>query len=174
MKLSQLIIFATISIFCHSVYADDTKTEPVKTVEPATVTTKASDELLRFILDKAKLYSGKVEDTLGKGIDLAEKEAPETVRQYLVWGMWKNALMFAFPLVSFVVFSILCVIGMNKSKGKWQNPGIVNICTIVCGFLAVIFFSFTLINIDCLFNIVQIHLAPRIYILEQLRDLLHK
>ncbi len=119
------------------------------------------------MLEKAQKYSGKTEDVLGKAIDSAAKEAPEVVHEYLIWNFIQDGLYFVIP---FLVGSLLFGISFFLYKKKIGEE-LYSFFVVFGGasfFASLIAFCF---NIG---EMVQIVVAPRIYILTQILNILHR
>lgn len=130
------------------------------------------DEFLRFVLTKAENYSGKIEDAVGQAVDVATKEAPETVRQYLVFSAWREGIYFFGPLAAFLFCFAACLVSYYKAD--WNDVAPANIFCVIGGFSGFILFIVVLGNMPHLLTLIEIKVAPRIYIIEQVSQLLHR
>lgn len=139
------------------------QTQPQPTAAPKI---DYKDAFLSLALQKAKLYSGKAEDALASGIDLATKTAPELAREFCAWRAWKHGLS-ALPGVLMSLFAIIAIpLGFRAGKrNEWEDfpallavgglSGIMALCAMPAWGAHILDF-------------VQVLTAPRIYMLEQL------
>ncbi len=166
----SIMIFA---VFATALLADTTTEVPKQAeakVSQSEELAKTGNEALRFILEKTKDYTGKAENALGQAVDLAQKEAPETIRQFLVWRAWKHGISALVGLAPFL-FGIPVFIFAYRLYKKDSDfapfPILTAILTTIIGAMA--FFTQTLPD---LLSLIQIHAAPRIYLIEQLHSLM--
>jgi hypothetical protein len=113
---------------------------------------KRADELLKFVLDG--LESGK---------ELASEQAPLLVKEVITWGIVEHAIY----LVIGAFFMGLCL-GLARLAYKKCDADepifLIPLCVSVIGFIMVCSNTLT---------IAKAYFAPRLYLLEQLRSLLH-
>jgi ABC-type multidrug transport system fused ATPase/permease subunit len=158
-----LVAFALLGVIASAEEAKST--EPVKQA--------VSDEFMRFALDKAKQYTGTAEQVVGKTVDLVQKEAPETVEQFLKWRFVRAVLGIGIPLSIFLLASITTGILFRVSKNTWEGgPCLTNIAAIVGVVITLFSLIGSLASMDNVFEAIQIHVAPRIYLIEELGKLL--
>ncbi len=168
------IIFAVLStaLFAYSEpKSTETPKESVKEVATSELA-KTGNEALRFMLDRAKSYTGKIEDGVAKAVDVAQQEAPETIRQFLVWRAWKHGLSYAIQLLLTLALGIVSYLGYKKSD--WNSYSMTAGCvmTIVTLVFSVFCFAATLIATNQLLSLIQIWVAPRIYLIEEVTKLI--
>lgn len=167
MKFKHILLVALLGFFASSAFAANAE----KTERP-TVSTK--DQFLQFLADKAMTYTDKVEDAIGASIDFAKKEAEPTMREFLVWRAWKHGMTFGIPFTMLFVGTIL--FSLNFKKGiknlNETNPNINGIGFILLGIISVIGLLISAANLDHLFSFVQIQVAPRIYLIEEVSKLI--
>jgi len=172
MKFKHILLVALLGFFASSAFSAPVYVANAENAEKPPVSTK--DQFLQFLADKAMTYTDKVEDAIGASIDFAKKEAEPTMREFLVWRAWKHGMIFAMPFsvflfgISLVVF---CWKGANLNPDKYNfnvRGGLVWL-----GFaLAFIFGLIACINLDDLFSFIQIQVAPRIYLIEEVSKLI--
>lgn len=150
------------------------KTEaPSKTSEQLAQT---GNDFLRFALTKAEKYSGKIEDAVGSGVDLAMKEAPETARQFLTWHFYMHLIKGLTPLVLGVASLVFFTLGIKwadwNGLGFWCWSAIIGaIFSFICLLAFLCSPPNVISGLDHLMACVQIHVAPRIYLIEQVSQL---
>lgn len=134
------------------------------------------DAFLRFVLEKAQKYSEKGEQAIGKAVDLATEEAPLLAKEYLHWKFWENLLYFLVPAFLFVVIGSLDIYfirkGFKLGWGDSYEPSRWWVAVVFCSIGSGISLLITFINLDCLFTSIQISIAPRVFIIEQLMQLI--
>lgn len=154
-----LVAFALLGVIASAEEAKST--EPVKQA--------VSDEFMRFALDKAKQYTGTAEQVVGKTVDLVQKEAPETVEQFLKWRFFQHMAYFLIP-VSATILCTAAFLFCWWAKIKWDDNWGIGIPIFgAFGFFAIMF---SLCEIGDLLKAIQIYVAPRIYLIEELGKLL--
>lgn len=134
---------------------------------------KTGNEALRFILTKAKEYTGKVEDGIGKAVDVAQREIGPTVEQFLRWRLWRHGI-YAFS----TLFGYLLILGAYAwfwRYSKTWHDDFDQVCgrlvgTVVAGLMISISFSTTCL--PNLLSFIQILVAPRIYLIESVSQLI--
>lgn len=150
-----LLAFSSVSI------AAETKVE-AKKEKPA-----IKDEFLQFALEKAKLYSENGEQAIGKAVDLAQREAPELAKEWLRWRFWRS-----------IIYCVLCTItiwpciwAMKKGHAIGDEGGA--FMCVMGGFALVgSIILVATVAAPALIDAIQIAIAPRIYIAEQLINLI--
>lgn len=161
-------------------YAADAAPNPETTAKPAeTVKRDYKDAFLAFALEKAEKYSGTAEQVVSKAVDTATKEAPLLAREFIIWRAWMHAIKGVFPIVLFTVFlTLFC-----KQWGKWQDDGYGNlkkgttgnvIATVVGGIGSGVTGVASVICADHILSFVQVLVAPRVYMVEQVLNLFGK
>ena len=136
------------------------------------------DALMSFVMKKAEKYSEAGEVTVEKGVDLAMKEAPILVEEYIKWRAFYHAMRFLIPLSIALgwIYFMMKFIKLANTKG-WENeyrnePSGYGCLGGVSIFIQLVLFIVTLCHTDHLFLFVQTMIAPRVYILEQAIQLL--
>lgn len=159
----------------------------------ASTTAQYEGQFLGFVLDKAKTYSGKAEDVIGKAVDAAEVEAKPLMEQYLTWCFLHNALDIGLPVLFFLPFSII----FYRSVKRWTSivfdpansrdndgryPWIPTAAgplygsiwgAIICGTGTAVSGIFVLCNLDGIYQMVEIRFAPHVFLVQQVLNLLH-
>lgn len=131
------------------------------------------DAFLGLALEKTKLYSGKVEDAIGKAVDVTQKEAPELMREFIVWRTWKHALAAMWPISFLLIGIVSAILGFNTKKGwGYDCPSQWAIMT-AAGFI-MLFFCLISGGYREIEKLVQVTVAPRIYIAEEVMSLIKK
>lgn len=175
MTIIRTLLFAALIGLAPTIRAE----APVAPETTQTTPAKPSvqDEFLRFVLTKAESYSGKVEDAVGKAIDVAQVEAPETVRQFLVWRAWKHAVNAVAPLLFFglgagvIWFLRRGWIKAEKQGDDYTGWVMGTVMSSVATFVAGVPMVATVL-IPNLLSFIQIQVAPRIYLLEEVAKLI--
>jgi hypothetical protein len=168
-KLISIMALALAFALSIPAYAEDAKPENKKTVEKVDY----KDAFLSLALEKTKLYSGKVEDALGKGIDVAQKEAPELAKEWLRWRFYYHLFYtLQFPCLFAVLIGWICFCH-SKSKScprsEWDE---VIPMSLFIGFF-VLSISFLVMALDGHpMKLIQITTAPRIYLIESVAELI--
>ncbi len=145
----------------------------------ATRMANTSADALDFIVNRAKAYSGKIEDGVSKAVDYGMKELPVVITEFLRWRFWMH-LMHA---LSSVVFGLIGVtlICLGVKRGNWSDssPPAWLIGVIAGGIMTVIatigFFAGPPngpSGLDHIMSCIQIAIAPRIYLIEQVSHLM--
>lgn len=157
------IVLVLVLIFAGSLLADEPKTEPTKT-------TTTKDAFLSFALEKAQQYTAKGEEVMGKTVDMAMKEAPELAKEYLTWKFWYHSIHFGFGLIALGIIAIYLYGLYIGYRNNWDgdNYTMWMMFGSIVAFMALFVFGF---SIGDLMAAIQIKIAPRIYILESIRDL---
>ena len=141
--------------------------------KPAENLAPVSEEALRFVLDKAKQYTAAGENAIAKAVDVAQAEAPELIREYLTWKAWELGLK-TFGGLGFILLSVFGLGFGFWSFGKrhrWVNDGRDDI---TC-FAGVLLLPFAVGIVPACFgffghlgDFVKVTLAPRVFLVEQL------
>lgn len=184
---SYIMIFAVLAtaLFGQNAPAEPTKTAAQELAHQAAPITNemaaaahTGNEALAFMLEKARAYTGKAEDAVGKAVDLTIKEAPETVRQFLTWRAWKHGIYSATYLLLFLVFlSATCYV-LYRTLAKKYEDSFLNIeespcgliLTTIAGVVSIVVLTEALIPQAILLT--EVLVAPRIYLIEQLTQML--
>ncbi len=119
-------------------------------------------------MSKAQLYSGKIETGVSNAIDLAQKEVPELVKEFIVFRTWKHAITALLFITLFVSGSVLVKKCVSRD---WRNAsGDVSIMAAIFVSSALLFIGIEIYR-ECL-NLIQVIVAPRVYMLEQVIELI--
>ena len=117
-----------------------------------------SDKAIAAVLNRA------LEGANAAG-DFLKEQLPDVLQQLLLWNIWKHSLVVALcPTV--IVLSVLLI--RKAWKEDWDEPIWVPI-TFICLFACAIC---PLVMLGSLFEIVQIVVAPKIWLLEYAANLL--
>lgn len=136
------------------------------------------DALMSFVMKKAEKYSEAGEVAVEKGVDLAMKEAPILVEEYIKWRAFYHAMRFLIPLSIALGWLYFMAKGIKNANTKgWENErkndlsgyGAVGVIAIL---IQAILSIVVLAHLGQLFSFTQIMVAPRVYILEQAIQLL--
>ncbi len=150
-------------------------------VQPTTTTPKlieTRDAFLAFAFEKAKTYSEKAELAVSKAVDVVSSEAPEMLKEFLRWRACMHGLKGLAPIVlmglSFWMYSYswprfkLNIFWEKIVKGEVHNVifGWVGLVGIFAGFI-----TMCVVGLHHFMSFVQILVAPRIYIIEQVTNM---
>ncbi len=144
----------------------------------ATELAKTGNDLLRFMADRAKAYTGRLEDGVNKAIDVVQEQSPIIVAEFLRWRFWMHAIKAATPIVFGLMGIIMFAVGIRRANWDGMSPW----CFVTIGgglavFVGVIgFFAGagheSVSGLDHLMSCVQIKIAPRVYLLDQVSHLM--
>jgi hypothetical protein len=113
-----------------------------------------------------KKLAGSLDKVIGAveaGLDLAGKEAPLVVSEILNYGLMLNSVLIG-------VGCFILIIGLFLVRLEFSPK---NKCTGLPGMFAIVCFVFSTVSIVTHFlHLMKIWLAPRLYVLDQLRNLL--
>lgn len=181
----KTLILALVGLLALSVpaLADAAKSTPAQAQAalnpppalPDTTDWSAKDAFLHFVLSKAELYSGKVEDAVGKAVDVAGREAPKLVKEYLDWKLWEYGLdvaMWAVCVGLGVWAARFCYRKMLNASGDAKEGWTIGmvaslVVTILGGLVSFIGPEGSRGIFGDLLSFIQILVAPRIYVIEQ-------
>ncbi len=172
--MKRHLLSILILAFCLPLFA----AEPEKAATPPPVAPPAakasySDAFLGFALEKAKLYSGTIEETIGKGVDLAAKELPETMRQFLVWRAWSHGIKAFVPPIFLALFIALQLWQWPRFEFYYRERLVkgteLNVIASIVAWVGIVASGITSITVSApnLMALVQLWVAPRIYVIEQ-------
>jgi hypothetical protein len=171
MKIKSYALIGVILFALVGVRAD----EPAKAEPAAPAKTDYKDAFLQLALEKTKLYSGKIEGTVEKAVDITMKEAPEVAKEYLRWKFWENIVRATAIFMASIILTLACVMfvkkGMETRNESAEGPliavgviaGVIDVFV-----LAALFFE----ALPSALAAVEIAIAPRVYLIEQLGHLL--
>lgn len=167
--MKKLIVILLLAFALPAFAAEETKQEPAKT--------DYKDAFLKLALEKSKLYSGKVEDAIGQGVEMAKKEVPELAKEWITWRFYYHLWFVIMPiiviLVSVLVFGF-CFYKSGKEGYGESGWGVLTIVTGFCGAIAIIMACAHLCCEDHVIKLIQINTAPRIYMIEEVAKLIRK
>lgn len=115
-----------------------------------------------------------IKDAAEKIGDFASKEIPPFIHEYLTWKWWEAALLFGSWVVPFFIYIVCISVWLFKiKKDFWKdlflgcdNPFVFLMVNMFGGIIfGGWFFSKAL---PSLMTMIQIHVAPKVYILEQI------
>ncbi len=138
------------------------------------------DAFLQFALEKAQKYSGAVEGAVSKAVDAATDEAPIVAHEYLHWKLWYHAMNAFAPMIALLACVGTFVWQWTKfdtnAYGHLTRGSPLNIvATILGGMGTVVFALMTCVwAIPNLMSFIQILVAPRVYVIEQVLHLVGK
>jgi hypothetical protein len=161
--------------------ADGNTTVETVPAAPSAVTARP-DDLANFVLEKAKLYSEKGEAAVALAVDVLTAEAPLVVEEFLAW-RFLHAIFYAiWPVMLFLIvapFAYGCIRrghAISKTRGDdyrndrevpWFIGGMV-----LSGIAFVCLLAVGIDGVSSLMEAVQIHVAPRVYLIEHAAALL--
>jgi len=129
--------------------------------EPVESNAKSSkDAFLSFVLTKAEKYSGSMEVAVSKAMD----EAPIVAKEFLVWRTWEHGMFLA---ISWALAFVLVVTGIILAKEESKDTRLGSLALFFC--VVIIPFG---IGVEQLFYLIQIQVAPRIYIIEEISKMI--
>jgi len=173
------IIYLALALIALPAFAQNPEQPKVEVKQEQKVDMK--DAFLGFVLQKAEKYTEKTEAALGKAVDIAKEEAPELAREFIVWRACMHGIKAIFPLVIICVI-IACYIKISKllwgkheesPRDDWDGGAIAfNIVGGVGGAVGIVFLSF--LSFNNFLPFVQCLVAPKIYIIEQVLNLVQK
>lgn len=185
MKTSKILaLILSALLFAAPVLA----AEPAES-KPTAVETAASaapgkinytDAFLGLALEKAKLYSGKAEDAIGKGVDIAMEEAKPTAVEFLRWRAWSHGIKTLFPPLFLGMFIALQLWQWPRFEFSYNERLIkgteLNVVASVVAWVGIATCSIgTLVfSIPNFMSLIQLWVAPRIYVIEQVIELMKK
>lgn len=156
MKRTYLIGLSILSLAFSVLHAEEAKPQR-----------DYKEEALSLIIDKARQYSEAGEMAVGKAIDLAQQEAPEVIKEYLTWKFIEAAWIPACML-----FVAACLAGVFfycfKQEYKYDGHHISMVFSVTFGIMALIVFACNIMKP------VQIAVAPRVYLMDQVISVLKK
>lgn len=168
MKL-LLVALAALTLSASPVAFADPSPSPVPTTEVSKadswndILKENSQEVLKWAKESAE-----------KTADFAAAQTPLYIQEYLAWQFWSNSLKYV--ILVLVTGSSLVLAFIVGNKAKWGSSDTVqfsNIVTIVSGFVGVLCLCACFINLDWVFNAVEVKVAPRVVLVEQLAKTIH-
>ena len=170
--MKKLIKLVIINIaFMGVVFAESSTKESSVAVE-AVKKVSTSDQFLSFVLSKAEKYSEKGEEAIGKAVDLVMEESKPLAREFIVWRAWKHGMSFVIPLSFAFIAGVSLTYCLYRSKADGFTSDMHITFTVISGFCTFFGGLFTMMNVNELFNFIQVIVAPRVYIIEQAINLI--
>lgn len=151
---------------------------PPATPTAATRMANTSADALAFLVDRAKAYSGKIEDGVSKAVDYGMKEVPQVITEFLRWRFWMHLMHALTSIIFGLIGMILLYLGITRGwKTSDFHPWVIG--TIIGGFMTLIatigFFAGPPngpSGLDHIMSCIQIGVAPRIYLIESISRLM--
>ncbi len=171
--IKQLIVVIMIAIAFPAFAAD----EPAKTETKIEAKTDYKDAFLQLALEKSKLYSGKMEDAIGQGVEMAKKEVPELAKEWITWRFYYHLINACVPLVCLIMVMGWIVYWYKVNvKARWDDEPshAIFIVSAIFGSAIFIGLSISIFSEDHLSKLIQIKVAPRIYMIEEVSKLIRK
>lgn len=164
-KLSAILAFAIVSFLSSplSSFAADSATK--KTKANTVAKPEASDAFMKFLLSKAEKYSDKAESAVSKAVDIAMEEAPALAKEFLAWRAWKHGLYFAAINLLLISGIFLTYKGVKSIQADEEVAPALIVPGVCLSLFGITFFAVE--GMSNLLSLVQIHVAPRIYLIEQ-------
>ena len=143
---------------------------PQKSSPPSLSQTR--DAFLAFALDKAKGYTDKAEIAVSKAVDVVSQEAPLAAAEFLRWRAWMHAIKGLTPLL----LGIIGIVVFCWQWGKWKAHGdyltsgtMGNVVATTAGGIVSLISGvvFLAAGAGHVLSFVQISVAPRVYMIEQ-------
>jgi len=166
MKTIKTILIAFVcyfSVLAVPAFATNVEAATTKSLNPN------KDDVIAFIVGRAERYADKAEEVAGKAVDFAKKEVPQVINEYLRWKMVDHIFSIAYPMFFLIVsFTTICLF---YKKADTDNPNF-HLAVTIAGCVGTLIFSIhTLLSLFYdLPVILQIWLAPRVYLLERIND----
>jgi len=176
--IGLLVCFVPLSIFGAE---SATKEVAAASAAPSSKITETRDAFLAFALEKAKTYTDKAEVAVSKAVDVVGEEAPVAMKEFLIWRAWMHGIKAISPVVvlTFGLFlffgNILKWTTTEIRPGSYHSETILVkgtekevILTVLGGVLSLSgLVSFCVLSISNIMSFIQVIVAPRIYIIEQ-------
>lgn len=175
MKIKHSLVFAALLGFAVIGFAQETSAGPIETPkEEKWKKLSHSDRALTFIMDKVEKYSEKAETAIGKAVDVAMQEARPLMEEFLLWRAVQNGFKFALPFSFFLFFIILLFSTAQKGISNFDDR---ELNKYGFGFVvgcagSIISLLITLFHTSNLLTFIQIQVAPRVYLLEEVMRLM--
>jgi uncharacterized membrane protein YjjP (DUF1212 family) len=120
------------------------------------------NEELKTRLNK---YLDTLEQSLATGTDFVSDQAPLVVQEFLAWEFW-TSFVFA---VLFMLFSVAVVVATVK-LARVTTEDVEEKAALYC-IGTVVWFVPTLLLVVNLMDAAKVHMAPRVYLLEHIAEL---
>lgn len=169
-KLYHIALIAFAFALPIGAFAEDSPAETQKPEVKQEVKIPVKERALAFILEKAETYSGKIETAVGKAVDYAYTEVPLIIQEFLRWRMARS-------ITYVVIYGVLTFLVIRfPIKWKWftedlaDETGGASVAGAVFSCIgSLIFFCLT---ISHFLTVIQIWIAPRVYLIEQVTNLI--
>lgn len=93
----------------------------------------------------------------------AQRELPLVVQEYLRWGVWSAGLGVTAGLLVGILAAVLFRVAQSERLDDEDMTMMVSIASVIC-MVGTLF-----LLIPNIYHLIQIHVAPRVYLLEQLK-----
>jgi hypothetical protein len=181
MKASSIILsllFAVTPLFSQTVESPPAKSPVESKVEM--VKRDYKDAFLSFALEKAEKYSGAAEIAVNKAVDAATEEAPQLAKEFIIWRAWMHGIKALFPMALLAISIVLFLkqfprwtLGYGDSLSAGTPLNVIG--SVVGGIGCLVGFAITCLSgLGHFLNFVQILVAPRVYVVEQVMTLFGK
>lgn len=166
------LLLLSVLLFAPFVSAAESTPEVVaQTKEVAPTKLKvATDDFLIYAMDRAKSYTGKLEDGVAMAVDTVREQSPLVVAEFLRWRAWKHGICgFVAPAILLLWLPFII---WGLSTGSDHH----NTVRFFLGGVAGCFYALVLLMTGPLWasnimSFIQIQVAPRIYLIEQVAAL---
>lgn len=195
------LLFLFVALLAAPLFADTPANDAVVKAQAALDAAKAvanpaptlapviskGDEVLGFILKKAETYSDALEVGIGKAVDFAKEESPVLIGQWLKWRAYQAIWNIAFPALVAIVLSTVAILSVRTLRPKIKayeestdsyddDP---SVCRAFMWFGAVMmtvipWFSTIVATYHNVPTLIQIHVAPHVYLVEEAMKLVHR
>ena len=153
------------------------------------------EAFLELALEKTKKYSDAAEGAVTKAVDVAQKEAPELAEQFLLWRFWHSGSVLGINTLVILIFLVIAQVAIRSwrrardafvarsSDKTWARQGYtlddhvggpVSVVSYVCASITSIVLLANMFGNGHLLTMIQIKIAPKIYLAEQLLALVRK
>lgn len=127
------------------------------------------ENLKEFVLEKAKAYTEKAEMGVNGFVSFVEKEAPVVASEFLQFRFFKHSFAAGSATALMAVLTTLLAYMLLNEKVKEALDGGNYFVAFICFVGVVLIFSLT--AYENIVSAVQIKIAPRVYLLENLAKL---
>jgi hypothetical protein len=191
-RLLSILLFAGLLAPCFATEPSDkpsdaqaaTEAAPISTADQTIADAKAQvaatgADALSWMAERAKVYTGKLEVGLSAAVDAAMVEIPKTLQEYLAWKAAYHAIFgLSGPIIA-IIFMIFMSVAYRKAD--WRNGDMAVVVTIASGVMIFVCLCAFIIGgasrgsmsgFEHTTKLVQIKIAPRIYLIEELGKLI--
>lgn len=127
------------------------------------------DRTLQMITDRMDKYMDKTEFAIGKVVDIAIEETPKVIHEYLTWKVYVSVFYCIMPILflsSTVYATKKSWIKANFSDLYWNRYATIGLIGLISSIVSAIWVIIAWI--DYVPTIIQIWIAPRVYLIDQL------